>query len=256
MTAWRSPCDCAAQPRPTGSRPACHRRAPVSRPASVSRAVAPRQARPRPGTGLGVESLRVPALHSAEGRGDSGAHGRPALRRIWRQRILDHDGNSASDGGIARWLHLTDALGLTARWWSPGARCCPARALRCRRTCTSCAKKPARSDRLVADRIVRAQHHRPARGRHAQALRLRVVRSVGLFRASPDRGATRFGFRAGLRQAACRYGRKQALVKAALHFKCSVLWAQLDALHVAYVTPGIVWPDAFVPDRDAGRVAA
>ncbi|TQV07446.1 pyrroloquinoline quinone biosynthesis protein C, partial [Xanthomonas perforans] len=36
----------------------------------------------------------------------------PALRRIWRQRILDHDGNSASDGGIARWLHLTDALGL------------------------------------------------------------------------------------------------------------------------------------------------
>lgn len=36
----------------------------------------------------------------------------PALRRIWRQRILDHDGNSPSDGGIARWLHLTDALGL------------------------------------------------------------------------------------------------------------------------------------------------
>ncbi|MFL7980248.1 thiaminase II/PqqC family protein, partial [Xanthomonas vasicola] len=49
---------------------------------------------------------------------------------------------------------------------------------------------------------------------------------------------------------------KQALVKAALHFKCSVLWAQLDALHVAYVTPGIVWPDAFVPDRNASRAAA
>ncbi|MEE7567359.1 pyrroloquinoline quinone biosynthesis protein C, partial [Xanthomonas sp. Kuri4-3] len=36
----------------------------------------------------------------------------PALRRIWRQRILDHDGQAEGDGGIARWLHLTDALGL------------------------------------------------------------------------------------------------------------------------------------------------
>src|SRR3954449_3682202 len=28
----------------------------------------------------------------------------PAIRRIWRQRIVDHDGDDDHEGGIARWL--------------------------------------------------------------------------------------------------------------------------------------------------------
>ena len=36
---------------------------------------------------------------------------------------------------------------------------------------------------------------------------------------------------------------------AALRFKCDVLWAQLDALHFAYVEPGLIPPGAFVPER-------
>src|SRR3712207_960110 len=36
----------------------------------------------------------------------------PALRREWRQRIVDHDGLDENDGGIARWLRLTEGLGL------------------------------------------------------------------------------------------------------------------------------------------------
>src|SRR5258705_7791582 len=36
----------------------------------------------------------------------------PALRREWRRRILDHDGDDDNTGGIARWLKLTDGLGL------------------------------------------------------------------------------------------------------------------------------------------------
>jgi coenzyme PQQ biosynthesis protein C len=36
----------------------------------------------------------------------------PALRREWRSRLVDHDGERAGDGGIARWLKLTDGLGL------------------------------------------------------------------------------------------------------------------------------------------------
>ena len=35
-----------------------------------------------------------------------------ALRREWRSRLVDHDGESEGDGGIARWLKLTDGLGL------------------------------------------------------------------------------------------------------------------------------------------------
>src|SRR3974377_806532 len=36
----------------------------------------------------------------------------PALRREWRSRLVDHDGEVEGDGGIARWLKLTDGLGL------------------------------------------------------------------------------------------------------------------------------------------------
>jgi len=36
----------------------------------------------------------------------------PALRREWRQRVVDHDGTQPGDGGIERWLKLTDGLGL------------------------------------------------------------------------------------------------------------------------------------------------
>jgi len=35
----------------------------------------------------------------------------------------------------------------------------------------------------------------------------------------------------------------------ALRFKCNVLWAQLDALYLAYVDPGMIPPGAFVPGK-------
>ena len=34
------------------------------------------------------------------------------LRRVWAQRIIDHDGREQEEGGIERWLVLTDGLGL------------------------------------------------------------------------------------------------------------------------------------------------
>ena len=36
----------------------------------------------------------------------------PDLRCAWRSRVLDHDGYEVEDGGIARYLQLTAALGL------------------------------------------------------------------------------------------------------------------------------------------------
>ena len=36
----------------------------------------------------------------------------PATRREWRSRLVDHDGDREGEGGIARWLKLTDGLGL------------------------------------------------------------------------------------------------------------------------------------------------
>lgn len=48
---------------------------------------------------------------------------------------------------------------------------------------------------------------------------------------------------------ACR--RARATVCEALLFKTDVLWAQLDALHFAYVAPGLVPPGAFTPTSPA-----
>ena len=41
---------------------------------------------------------------------------------------------------------------------------------------------------------------------------------------------------------------QQQAVIGALIFKTEVLWAQLDALHHAYVTPGLIPPGAFRPE--------
>src|SRR5881398_1672219 len=42
---------------------------------------------------------------------------------------------------------------------------------------------------------------------------------------------------------------EQRAVLAALEFKCGVLWSMLDALHFAYVAPGHIPPGAFVPQE-------
>ena len=36
----------------------------------------------------------------------------PELRREWRRRLVDHDGDGTRPGGVERWLALTDGLGL------------------------------------------------------------------------------------------------------------------------------------------------
>src|SRR5260370_29922576 len=36
----------------------------------------------------------------------------PGFRIAWRKRILDHDGDGATDGGIEKWLKLVEATGL------------------------------------------------------------------------------------------------------------------------------------------------
>lgn len=37
------------------------------------------------------------------------------VRRIWRQRVIDHDGDKPGEGGTVRWLALTDGLLLLRR---------------------------------------------------------------------------------------------------------------------------------------------
>ena len=92
-------------------------------------------------------------------------------RRQWRKRIEDHDGLREGDGGIERWLKLTDSLGFSRAYVMstegilPGTRFAVDAYVEFCRTA-----QPERSGRLVADGTVLAEHHRRARRRHAGSL--------------------------------------------------------------------------------------
>ena len=62
-----------------------------------------------------------------------------SLRREWRKRLEDHDGDEDRPGGIERWLKLTDGLGLDREAVSRPACCCRRRASPCRPMCIWCA---------------------------------------------------------------------------------------------------------------------
>src|SRR5574340_1632113 len=49
-----------------------------------------------------------------------------ALRRVWRQRLVDHDGSAPGEGGIERWLRLTSGLGLDRGYVMSAAGVLPA----------------------------------------------------------------------------------------------------------------------------------
>ena len=92
-------------------------------------------------------------------------------RLEWRHRIEDHDGDVGSEGGIERWLKLTEGLGLDTRLRGIDRRHLAGDAL-CGRSLCAFLPRPdaAGSDRLLADRTVRAEPARRAHRRHAAAL--------------------------------------------------------------------------------------
>lgn len=172
------------------------------------------------------------------------------LRREWLSRITDHDGYGEDEGGIERWLRLAEGVGLDRDYVA------------------SCEGVLA-GTRFACDAYVHFVRDRPILEAVASSL-------TELF--APDLHRTRIGallehypfandttlayFRKRLVQAPkdvefglayvlknARNREEQEACLSALRFKTDVLWAQLDALHHAYVEPGLVPPGAFRPER-------
>lgn len=175
----------------------------------------------------------------------------PALRRVWRQRIVDHDGEREGDGGIARWLKLTEGLGLPRDYVVQGHGILPA-------------------TRFAVDAYVHFVRDRPLVEAVASSLtemfspNIISERVAGML-ANYDfiSKETLAYFEKRLTQAprdadfALDYVKRaattvevQQAVIAALTFKCDVLWAQLDALHHAYVVPCLPPPGAWTPGAE------
>jgi pyrroloquinoline-quinone synthase len=176
-----------------------------------------------------------------------------ALRREWARRIQDHDGGGEDEGGIERWLRLTDGLGLERDYVTSMRGALPA-------------------TRFAVEAYVRLVRERTLVEAVASSLTelfapaIHEERIAGMLQhySFIDESVLAY-FRRRLSQAnrdadfALDYVKRTALTVEmqaacvdAVRFKCNVLWAQLDALHHAYVAPGLPPPGAFKLDTGNG----
>jgi pyrroloquinoline-quinone synthase len=170
------------------------------------------------------------------------------LRREWRRRLTDHDGDAPGTGGIARWLKLVQGVGLDAAYAESTDGILPATRfavdayvafVRDRTLLEAVASSLTEmfAPKIIGERVAGMLAHYDWIDRDTLA-----YFTPRLTQAPQD-----VAFALHYVKEHARTDAEQESVLAALRFKCDVLWAQLDALHHAYVSPGLIPPGAFVP---------
>jgi pyrroloquinoline-quinone synthase len=170
------------------------------------------------------------------------------LRRAWRSRIEDHDGTGPGTGGVARWLQLATGVGLDREYVEstngllPGTRFAVDAYVNFVRERSILEAIASSLTELFSPTIISERVSGMLRSYDFVTPETLAYFTPRLTQAPRD---SEFAL-AYVRQHA-RTNEQQEAVLAALRFKCDVLWSQLDALHFAYVAPGIIPPGAFVP---------
>jgi pyrroloquinoline-quinone synthase len=173
------------------------------------------------------------------------------FRRTWRKRVVDHDGDATSEGGIKRWLKLAEATGLSADQVRAGTGILPAtrfavneylNIVRSRSLLEAVASSLTElfSRDLISLRMEKLRQHYPWLSGGLDYFEARLAQ------APED---ARFAISYVYENAKTRA--EQELAIQALRDKCDILWAQLDALYFAYVQPGWPPPGAFLM-KEAG----
>ena len=169
------------------------------------------------------------------------------FRRAWRKRIFDHDGDGTHPGGIEKWLRLVEATGLTRDQALRGDAILPAvryavdAYLELVRSATFLEAVASSLTELFSGKLI--------------ALRMDALRryypwlSGGLdyFQGRLTQAPEDADFALAWVVKHARTREQQELALAALRAKCNILWAQLDAVYFAYVSPGWPPPGAFQP---------
>ncbi len=169
----------------------------------------------------------------------------PSFRRVWRKRIVDHDGDEQREGGILRWIKLAEATGLarerviSAREVLPATRFIGNEYLNLVRTrpfleCVASSLTELFSRDLITLRMEKLRQHYPWLASGLDYFEARLTEA-------PDDAA--FALQYVFDHASTRAEQESAIQ--ALRDKCDILWAQLDALYFAYVEPGWPPPGAF-----------
>ena len=171
------------------------------------------------------------------------------LRREWIHRIHDHDGVGEEEGGIERWLVLTDGLDLDREYVVSMEGALPATRFAVEAYVRFVVEQPL----VVAVASSLTELFAPSIHRERIAGMLENYDFIGeramqYFRRRLDQADRDADFALAYVKRCAATPELQASVIDAVRFKCNVLWAQLDALHHAYVTPGLVPPGAFRPE--------
>jgi pyrroloquinoline-quinone synthase len=171
------------------------------------------------------------------------------LRREWLHRILDHDGMLPDEqGGIERWLVLTDGLGLDREYVISRRGALPATIFAVESYVTFVREQPltvavaSSLTELFAPKI----HKERITGmlENYDFIDDKVMAYFKRRLTQAPRDAD-FALQYVLNNAKTR-DEQEACIEA-VRFKCNVLWVQLDALRHAYVD-GHIPPGAFRPE--------
>ncbi len=179
------------------------------------------------------------------------------LRREWIHRIHDHDGYGEDEGGIERWLMLCEHLGLdhtyvvSEQGILPGTKFAVDAYVRFVREKTLLEAVASSLTELFAPQI-----HAERIPGLLQNYDFVSEEMVAYFRRRLTQAPRDAGFALEYCKRHADTPEKRYLVCAALWFKCDVLWAQLDALHHAYVLGVGIPPGCFVPEEMKAEAAA
>ncbi len=168
-----------------------------------------------------------------------------ALRIEWRHRLEDHDGDAGSEGGIDRWLKLTDGLGLDRAYVErcegilPATRFAVDAYVHFVRDKTPLQAIASSLTELFAPNL----HEERIAGmlKHYDFIRPDIMT---YFQRRLTQAPQDAGFALNHVREHARTPEERQSVCDALLFKTNCLWVQLDALYHAYVT-GMVSPGAF-----------
>ena len=169
----------------------------------------------------------------------------PEFRRAWRKRVIDHDGDGASEGGIKRWLKLAEATGLDPDQVRAGTGILPAtrfavneylNIVRSRSLLEAVASSLTElfSRDLISLRMEKLRQHYPW-----------LSGGLDYFEARLTQAPEDAHYAVNYVYENAKARSQQELAIQALRDKCDILWAQLDALYFAYVQPGWPPPGAF-----------
>jgi pyrroloquinoline-quinone synthase len=173
------------------------------------------------------------------------------LRRMWRNRLVDHDGDGTAPGGIERWLKLAEGVGLDRDYVESTAGILPTTRF------SVDAYVHFVKDRTVLEAIASSLTEMFSPGIIAERVEgmlkgysFITMDTLAYFKPRLTQAPRDADFALAYVKSNATTREQQEAVLAALRFKCDVLWSQLDGLYLAYVEPRLVPPWAFVAERD------